>query len=363
MSITAIMGYRYRVPLSASLPLGSHTVEAREGVLIGVETAAGHTGWGDVAPLPGFSAETLAEAIDALRRLAPALVGSTAAEALAQLATGAVPSSVRFGMELALADGQAQATGTTLPAQFGEAPRAVVTYNGLLTGQEAALTRRAAALRAAGYPAVKLKVGRQSVDEDVARVRAVRAALGERILLRLDANRAWSVEQARRFATGIAGVDIEYIEEPLAEPAHLRAWAAATGLPVALDETVQAGADPGDHRYAAAFVLKPTLTGGVQHTLQMGRRVLAQGGQPILSAAFESGVGLRGLVALAAGLGTQGVPVGLDTYHWLQADVLRPRLPLDGPRVAVAPLMAAARRRNPHVVAIDDPVVAHRVAS
>ena len=66
MSVVSIAVLRYRVPLAAPINLGPRTISKRDGVLVRVETEQGAVGWGDVAPLPGFSAESLTEAIDAL---------------------------------------------------------------------------------------------------------------------------------------------------------------------------------------------------------------------------------------------------------------------------------------------------------
>jgi len=90
-----------------------------------------------------------------------------------------------------------------------------------------------------------------------------------------------------------------------------------------------------DHAYARAVVLKPTLVGGVSRTLRFAERAALLGMQPIISSAYETGVGTAALVALAAGVGGEEVPAGLDTYRRLAGDVLRPRLTLPAPRVDV----------------------------
>ena len=89
--------------------------------------------------------------------------------------------------------------------------------------------------------------------------------------------------------------------------------------------------------WASAAVLKPTLLGGVGATIRRAAEARSVGVRPVLSAAFESGVGLRGVAALAAATGAE--PAGLDTYRWLAADVLGP-LPFDRPRVDVVGLFA-----------------------
>lgn len=348
MHIASMTGFRYRLPLTAPLALGARTIEARDGILVRIESTEGSTGWGDVAPLPGFSAESIGTARQELQAVAPTLVGQAVSAALDHVAAWDGASSVRCGLELALFDAQARATDTTLPYVLNTAPRLAVSFNALVTGEGEPL-EKIEQFRAAGYRAVKLKVGRGAVDDDVARVRAVNAQIGN-MALRLDANRAWSFAAACRVADALAGVTLDYIEEPLADPAELPRFANETGMPIALDETVQAGAAPSSHPYAAAVILKPTLVGGMQATQRLADEAVRVGATPVLSASFESGIGLRGLIALAAGLGTKDVPVGLDTYGRLRADVLAPRLPMDGPRVSVAELFAAEETLNAAVI-------------
>ena len=329
----------YRLPLTEPVVWNGERRDVREGVLLRLEGADGAVGWGDAAPLPGFSAETLPEARAALGEAAGALVGR-ALDPRQALGPGplwdaldalAPPASVRFALDLALADLAAQALGRTLPQALHPDPAVSLPLNGLVMGGDAVGAARA--LAEAGYRAVKLKVGRQSVGEDVATVRAVRAALPDAVALRLDANRAWSWDEAMAFADGVRGVRLDFLEEPLQEAARMPELWHDTGLPLALDETVQEeGGEAQVRGWAAAVVLKPTLVGGVARTLGLAAAARAVGVRAVLSAAFESGVGLRGVAALAAVTGAE--PAGLDPYRWLAADVLPP-LPFDRPSVDV----------------------------
>jgi O-succinylbenzoate synthase len=207
--------------------------------------------------------------------------------------------------------------------------------NALLSAEEKGLGNRAQALQAEGYQAVKLKVGRTSVEEDVRRVQLVDAALGEDVQLRLDANRAWTGPDARSFARQIDNVSVAYVEEPLANPEGIPRFIADTGLPVALDETTRESA-PADLKKwggVAAVVLKPTLLGGRTQVRKWVESARVVGAAPVFSAAYESGVGLRMLVALASVYSI--APAGFSTYDRLGADVLTPRLSLPAPEIDV----------------------------
>ncbi len=170
--------------------------------------------------------------------------------------------------------------------------------------------------------------------------------LGDAVALRLDANRAWSIDEAGRFARGVAGLAIDYLEEPLADPEQLPVFAGDHALPLALDESL-AGMRPEalrGHAYASAVVLKlATLIGGISRALRFARAASRVGARPVLSSAYETGVGTTALVALAAGVGEEGTPAGWDTYRRLARDVLLPPPELTAPRVDVPALFEGRR--------------------
>ena len=364
MQLTDVELYRYRIPLTHPLQLGDETIHHRRGVLMVLADDEGHTGWGEAAPLPAFSSETLRD----VERQAPVLRSSLLRHRLADegfslrgptlplLNRLALPAALRFGVEEALCHLQAQRHSIPLPRLFTEKPHETVYLNDLVMGplEEAEQQTRQAAR--AGYRAVKLKVGRRPLDQEIELVRRLRHVLPSSATLRLDANRAWTLAEARAFDRGIEGCSVEYLEEPLADPSLLPAFAAEAAVPIALDESALDVA-PGDisrHGYAAAIVLKPTLLGGLQRSLRFIEEAAAVGVDPVISAAYESGVGLTGLVALAACLPSP-TPVGLTTYRRLQADLLTPRLPLDGPCVDVGRVFAASYTlKHEHLTPLPD---------
>ena len=352
MRLAGFRLYRYHLPLTEPLELKQTTLRRREGLLVELAVDGGAAGWGEAAPLPGFSRESLDEATVQLLGLAGSMLDRSITadlldphRALArELDAMGLSPSARFGFELALWNLYAVGSGKALPELLAERPRASVPISALVSSPESAV-EEALTARAAGYEAVKLKVGARDVEEDAELVSAVRGALGDGVALRLDANRAWSFEQAVRFADAVAELDPEYVEEPLADTARLSSLARDHGLPVALDESL-AGMEPEHleaHGYARAVVLKPTLLGGMTRTLRFARVATRLGARPVLSSAYESGVGTSALVALAAAVGDEEVPAGLDTYRRLAGDVLEPRLELPAPRVDVRALFVGRR--------------------
>ena len=342
--------YRYGLPFSGPLTLGGITLFQREGLLLKLSGEDGSEGWGETAPLPGFSVESQGEAASQLRQLAASMIGREVKEYWVDPygETGRhldrVAPSVRFGFELAVWNLYAASSGMTLPKLVRPAPRPVVPVNGLLAGAPADLLVEARRMSDAGYRSIKLKVGARTVAEDVALVRALGEELGEGISLRLDANRAWGYEEAAEFVRGTAAVRFEYIEEPLADPALLPGLVREFGVPVALDESlVEMEPEKVEETFAVAFVLKPTLLGGISRTLRVAGRALRLGVTPVISSSYESGVGTAALVALAAGIGGRPVPAGLDPYRAIAEDVLETPLKLPAPGVDVRETADASR--------------------
>ena len=334
VAISSCRLFRYRLPLVAPLPLAGGVIHERAGVLVRVDSDSGASGWGDVAPLPGFSRESVEEAVAELMAWAERLRGarfdphSDGLESWPGYESAGVASpSVRFGLETALASlsrRMGEETAAELACFDGAVP-----VNGLLAGSREQVLADARRLRDGGCRAVKLKVGSRPVAEDVEMTRVVRAVIGDDVGLRLDANRNWSLEQAVEFGRAVGDTNIEYLEEPLRDPAHLADFFDATGMPVALDESLlELRPDDLDgRREVGAVVLKPTLLGGIARAREWVTKALALDVRPVVSGCFESGVGLLALAGFAWASTGDAVPAGLDTYRWLGADVVRPRIP------------------------------------
>jgi O-succinylbenzoate synthase len=133
--------------------------------------------------------------------------------------------------------------------------------------------------------------------------------------------------EALRLADGLKGFPIEYFEEPIADPLGLPDLIERSAVPIALDETLREirPADLANYEGAAALVLKPTLLGGFQICREFAEAGAALGMRSVVSAAFESGVGIHALGRFAASLENISA-AGLDTYSRLQGDILRQRL-------------------------------------
>jgi o-succinylbenzoate synthase len=190
-------------------------------------------------------------------------------------------------------------------------------------------------VRNGGCTTAKVKVAErgQTLADDIARVEAVRDALGPAGLIRVDANGGWDLDEAVRAITLLerAAVGLEYVEQPCASVEELAAVRRRVDVPIAADESIRRAEDPyrvRDLEAADIAVLKVQPLGGVRACLRIAEDI----GMPVVvSSAVESSVGIAAGVALAAALPELQHACGLATIQLLTDDVaVEPLLPVDG---------------------------------
>ncbi|MGW2091816.1 o-succinylbenzoate synthase [Promicromonospora sukumoe] len=279
-------------PLVWSTPLRTRFrgIDVRDGVLL-----RGEAGWGELSPFWDYDD---AESATWLR-------------AAHEAATTGWPEPVR----------QSVPVNVTVPAVGPERARAIVLASG-------------------GCRTAKVKVAQRGPDgtlepvsAEVERVAAVREALGPDGAIRVDANAAWTPDEALAHLAEIdrAAGGLEYVEQPCADVDELALVRRKQDVPVAADESIRRASDPMRvvrQEAADIVVLKVQPLGGVRACLDLAEQV----GLPVVvSSALESSVGLAAGVALAAALPELPYACGLATSQLLTHDVVaQPLLPVDG---------------------------------
>ncbi len=296
-------------------------------------SVTGARGTGEAAPLPGYSPDTLDEARAALARVPPLELDGclpVPPQVRAHLQALALPSpAAAFAVETALLDAAARAA--RVPAAVllrGSFPRHAIEANALLpSGPPADVAAAARALAARGYRTFKAKVGRPGAWEDeLAALRAVRAALDPGARLRADANGAWAPDEARARLAALAPLGLEYVEQPVA-PEALPEFAGSP-VPLAADESLRV---PGAFerllagRACRVVVLKPMVLGGALACLDLARRASRAGLSVVVTGLLDGRVAQAATAALALALDPPPLACGLHG----EADL--------GPRLAVDP--------------------------
>ena len=195
-------------------------------------------------------------------------------------------------------------------------------------------------VRESGCTTAKVKVAHpgDSLDGDVARVAAVRQALGPQGRLRVDANTAWSPAEAVEALAELSQFHLEYAEQPVAGVEGLRQVrreldARGVAVPLAADESIRRSREPLSVRDVAdVAILKAQPLGGITRCLDLAEQL----GLPVVvSSALETSVGLRTGVALAASLPELPMACGLQTGTLFARDVTTSPLVPVGGRIAL----------------------------
>lgn len=298
----------YAIPMTTRF----RGITVREGMLL-----RGPAGWGEFCPFPEYDDRTAA---------------SWLATAVEQCALG-WPEPVREEIPI----------NCTVPAVEAERAHQLAATSGCGTAK----------IKVADHPG--------SLREDVARVEAVRDALGPAGSIRVDANGAWDVNTAIRHIRLLdkAAGGLEYVEQPCPTIEELAAVRRAVDMRVAADESIRRAEDPMRVAVAGAAdvaVIKCTPLGGVRRAL----RIAEAAGLPcVVSSALETSVGLGAQLALAAALPRLDFACGLGTTSLLRDDVVaEPLRPVNGvlsvPRTPLAPdaeRLANAEQADPDRVA------------
>jgi o-succinylbenzoate synthase len=300
-------------------------MDARAGWLVAVSDAAGRTGYGDCSPPPSATGALRRKAERALARFTDALTGLDLAHALQRVAAAAdVPAPARCALETALLDLSAQARGVSLAHALDPQAAASVNVNASLGRLDGDVGIRAEAALLQGYTVMKVKVGVFDAGEEVKRLARLAGALPGDVHLRLDANRAWRLEDARRFIAGAAALPVEALEEPLDDPfpeAFTKLQLEAP-FPLALDESLPhwLSAHPEAALAVRRWVLKPMRWGGARRCLTLAAGAAKAGIDVVVTTTVDSAAGSWLAVHLAAAV-NNGLAHGLGTSEWLAEDL------------------------------------------
>lgn len=302
MRIVELTAYQVRIPLKKVIRHASHSRSATDNVLVRCVLEDHTEGYGEGVPRDYVTGETIDSALALLKRAD--LRGQLAscrdfAQAVAQAERLELPpvpgddrgcqgNAARCALELAVLDAYGRRFGEPLsrvPHLLAPElcqPRSHVRYSGAITSSSGFKLRFAAwRLRIYGFRQVKVKVGIAGQD-DVARLAIIRRRLGRRVDVRVDANEAWSPDEAVERIRALEPYRISAVEQPIPHVAvaALAGVRRSVRTPIMLDESLCSRVDA--ERAAAAgtcdlFNLRLSKCGGLIPTLRLAQFARAQG--------------------------------------------------------------------------------------
>jgi muconate cycloisomerase len=344
------------IPVRRPHHMSFTTLTAVNFVFVRIETRGGLVGWGEAACLGGptwseESAESIAATLE--RYVVPWLIGrdATRLEALRLEMARRVQGNpfARAAVEMALWDLNGRALGVPVHRLLGGRVRDRVPLSwSLAVGDADAELAEARALMARGHRIFKIKTAAHPVADDVARVRAIREAVGSAVKLRVDANQGWDRPSALRAIRAMEPFDLDFVEQPVPrwDLDGLAEIARSVSVPVMADEAC------GSPQDALAIVrrggvsilaLKLTKSAGLAPTMAIARIAEAAGLGCYVGCMIETSLGTAAY--LHAALAAPPVTWGCELFGplLLTGDVVREPvryadgciLALDGPGLGV----------------------------
>lgn len=343
--IERVTATRVTTPLHTPFVTALRRTTTTDTVVVRVTDSDGVTGWGEAPQVWQVTGESLAGAEACVTGPLAAVVAGRDPDDLHALlrdvgAAVAANHGAKAAVDVALHDLVARRRGVSLPVLLGGTALRVPTDVTVAAGDADALAETARARAADGFGVLKMKVGTDAAS-DVARVRAVREAVGPGVRIRLDANQGWTARDAVRVICGLedAGLDVELVEQPVAA-ADLDglAWVTArVRTPVLADESVYGVRDLVEvvRRRAADLVnVKLAKCGGLRVAATLLDLARAQGMGSIVGSMMESHIGVGAAASLVAAHGTSAVS-DLDAAWWAASSPVVGGLRYDGPVVVL----------------------------
>jgi len=325
VKIKRITTQRFSAPLKHPFVTALRRVDQLEDIIVRIEADDGTIGYGEGAPTPQITGETLGSIEAAVAFLSPLLEGRDIHESL-DILIETIHSSIKANttaksaLEIALYDLKAKALELPLYKMLGGTQRRFHTDITISLNSTETMIRDALEAVSRGYDTLKIKIG-ESVEKDVERIQEIYAALPADITLRLDANQGWSPQETVKLLQKLedAGIVAEFIEQPVpAEDIKGLAYIKErVTTPLLADESVFGYRDAQRllEMQAVDYInIKLAKTGGISRALQLAD----------LCRSYETkcmiGCMLEGPIAVAAGLHLASAKA--DTIRMIDLDAV-----------------------------------------
>jgi o-succinylbenzoate synthase len=351
---------RLSVPLHTPFVTALRRTTTTDTVVVRVTDSDGTMGWGEAPQVWQVTGESLAGATACLEEMLAPIVVDRDVDDWFEVLRGVQSVVARnFGakaaLDTAVRDVVARRAGLTLPAFLRASsghgagatgdvayPTVLRTDVTLAAGSADDLATAAVQRVADGFSTLKMKVGTDAAT-DVARVRAVREAVGPDVTVRLDANQGWTPDEAVIVirALEFADLGVELVEQPVngEDVEGLASVRARVGLPVMADEALYSLLDLDRIiRLRAADLVNVKLAkcGSLGVALEQLRRATDAGLGTMVGSMMETGVGVGAVAAVAAAHPTSVVD-DLDAAWWAAASPVVGGVVYEGDRLVLSP--------------------------
>jgi len=242
MQITAIEIYKYSIPMHP-FTIATGTMHFAQNIFIRVQTNAGITGVGECSAFPMIVGETQNTCFEMAKDFAQIWKGKDALDIEARMQElhlfTAGNSTAKSAFDMALYDIAAKHKQQPLYVFLGGKKKPLETDLTIGIHSAVEMAEQAKDFVQRGVRIIKVKLGKNAAD-DIERIRMIREAVGQEIVLRIDANQGWSFEEAQIALTGLGKYNIAFCEQPMRRynDHHLPALKKISAIPIMADESV-----------------------------------------------------------------------------------------------------------------------------
>lgn len=308
MKIKAVEIFKFDLPLAAPFRISIGTMNAANDVLVKVYTDSGLVGFGEACPFPPITGETQDTNLSMARSIRDMLIGRNAL-AIESLVAEMGPMahsnpSVVAAYDMALFDILGKAAGLPVFRLLGGDKTTFETD--ITTGIDTpeAMASEAKKNAEKGYKNIKAKVGLDP-DEDIARIKAIREAIGPEIRLRIDANQGWSVPQAIYALKRMEPYKVQFVEQPVVawDTVGLKAVRSESPIPIMADEALFLPADAVKLIRADAcdaFNIKLMKAGGILNSVRIAHVAAAANIRCMVGCMLDSKIALTAAAHVVA---------------------------------------------------------------
>ncbi|MFG1837612.1 mandelate racemase/muconate lactonizing enzyme family protein [Micromonospora sp. NPDC049175] len=345
MTISEVRTHRVSAPLHTPFVTALRRTTTVDTLVVELVDTDGRSGFGEAPQVWQVTGASVAGARACVGELlGPRLIGRDPDDLVTRCAdvqrAVAGNEAAKAAVDVALHDLAARRLGVPLVRLLGGTSLRVPTDVTLAAGDAVDLAAAARQRQADGFGVLKVKVGTDA-STDLDRVRAVRAAVGPGVRIRLDANQGWSPREAVRVIRGIedAGLDVELVEQPVPRwDLDGLAWVSdRVSVPILADEAVFGVRDLVEviRRRAADLVnVKLAKCGGLHPARTLLDLASAHGLGTVVGSMMESQVGIGAAASLVAAYGTTAVS-DLDAAWWLAWSPVQGGIRYDGATVVL----------------------------
>jgi len=331
----SLSGYRYSIPFSGPLQNSANTYRHREGLILQLATDD-HQFWGESAPLPGFSSYTADDVITQMQELSPELKNIFAAgkptHQLQQLyGRHNVYPTNEFALDTLAYQQESQRSGVSLCDYLFDAPHAQLPVNCVVSLISSDTENKIEKLLAQGYNTIKFKVG-ANFEQEYLNLKEIRS-LYPKLKIRVDANRAWTLDEAIPNCGKLQKLDIEYCEEPLKNPSvdNYRRLNRQGTLPLAIDESIILSKHWRKLLPFTSFaIIKPMLLGSLLRIFNIKEQAISNGNKIISTTSLETAIGRVMTSVISLGVGAKNHAHGLATASMLANNLKDKSIVVDG---------------------------------